>query len=83
VVRDWRDEWDSTVDAELGRLPAAVEIVLRVADKDGVEQDFHTIVDLPLARGQPTPEASGAIPGSGSGSGSGSLSGSGSGGGHM
>jgi prepilin-type N-terminal cleavage/methylation domain-containing protein len=56
VVRDWRDEWDSTQDAVLGRLPAAVEIALRVADKDGVEQDFDTIVDLPLARGQPTPE---------------------------
>lgn len=55
VVRDWRDEWDSTIDAAQGRLPAAVEIALRVADKDGVEEDFHTIVDLPLARGQPTP----------------------------
>ena len=57
VARDWRDEWDSTQDVVNGRLPAAVEIALRIADKDGAEQDFGTIVDLPLARGQPTPEA--------------------------
>jgi hypothetical protein len=60
LARDWRDEWDSTQDVVLGRLPAAVEIALRIADKDGAEQDFGTIVDLPLARGQPTPEATGA-----------------------
>ena len=60
VARDWRDEWDSTQESVQGRLPAAVEIALRVADKDGAEQDFGTIVDLPLARGQPTPEATGA-----------------------
>jgi len=65
LVRDWRDDWDSTQDAVLGRLPAAVEIALRVADKDGAEQDFTTIVDLPLARGQPTPEATGANAGGG------------------
>jgi len=88
LVRDWRDDWDSSQDAALGRLPAAVEIALRVADKNGFEQDFHTIVDLPLARGQPTPEATGGAQtvggqgtgqtgGSGSGTGSGSGSGSG------
>jgi len=54
IVRDWRDEWDSTQDAMLGRLPAAVEITMRVVDKDGAEEDFGTIVDLPLSRGQPT-----------------------------
>lgn len=60
IARDWRDEWDSTQDAVLARLPAAVEISMRVADADGAEQDFSTIVDLPLARGQPTPEAGSA-----------------------
>jgi prepilin-type N-terminal cleavage/methylation domain-containing protein len=54
IVRDWRDEWDSTQEAMNERLPAAVEIALRVADKEGAESDFTTIVDLPLARGQPT-----------------------------
>ncbi len=58
LVRDWRDEWDSTQQDTLGLLPAAVEVALLVADKDGYEQDFGTIVDLPLARGQPTPDAS-------------------------
>jgi prepilin-type N-terminal cleavage/methylation domain-containing protein len=57
VVRDWRDEWDSTQAAMNERLPAAVEIALMVADKDGIEQEFGTIVDLPLSRGQPTAEA--------------------------
>jgi prepilin-type N-terminal cleavage/methylation domain-containing protein len=60
VVRDWRDEWDSTQDAEFERIPAAVQISMLLADKDGKERDFSTIVDLPLARGQPTPEATGA-----------------------
>ncbi len=55
VVRDWRDEWDSTAEATLGRLPAAVEIHLALADEDGGSHEFGTIVDLPLARGQPTP----------------------------
>jgi hypothetical protein len=83
LVRDWRDDWDSSQDAALGRLPAAVEIALRVADKDGVEQDFHTIVDLPLARGQPTPDATGGAQtvGGQGGTGSGGSGGTGSGGG--
>jgi hypothetical protein len=68
LVRDWRDEWDSTSDAMLDRLPAAVEIALLVADKDGTERDFSTIVDLPLARGQPTPGATAASGGPVSGS---------------
>jgi type II secretory pathway component PulJ len=54
AVGDWRDEWDSTQDATLNRIPAAVEITLLIADKDGGEHDFGTIVDLPLSRGQPT-----------------------------
>jgi prepilin-type N-terminal cleavage/methylation domain-containing protein len=59
IVRDWRDDWDSTQDAMLDRLPAAVEISLLIADKDGLEHDFGTIVDLPLSRGQPTVEPTG------------------------
>lgn len=55
AVGDWRDEWDSTVDATLGRLPSAVEIHLVLADENGGAHEFGTIVDLPLARGQPTP----------------------------
>ena len=62
IVRDWRDEWDSTQQATLDRLPAAVEISIRVADKDGTENDFSTIVDLPLARGQPTVVGTGGVP---------------------
>lgn len=59
TVGDWRDEWDSTVDnsATFGRLPSAVEITLRLADEDGAEHPFYTVVDLPLSRGQPTPAA--------------------------
>ena len=62
LVHDWRDQWDSTQDAEFERLPAAVQISMLVADKDGKERAFSTIVDLPLARGQPTPDATGAAP---------------------
>ena len=60
-VGDWREDWDSTADnsATFGRLPAAVEINLRIADEDGAEHPFYTVVDLPLARGQPTPSVSG------------------------
>ena len=59
TVGDWRDEWDSSIDndATFGRLPAAVEITLTLADEDGAEHPFYTVVDLPLARGQPTPQA--------------------------
>jgi prepilin-type N-terminal cleavage/methylation domain-containing protein len=59
AVRDFRDEWDSTLEqgATQDRVPAAVEIVLVVADKDGREHEFATIVDIPAARGQPTPGA--------------------------
>lgn len=54
VADEFRDEWNSDEDPTYHRLPAAVEIVLRVADRNGVEQEFATIVDLPVARGQPT-----------------------------
>jgi prepilin-type N-terminal cleavage/methylation domain-containing protein len=60
VVRDWRDEWDSTQQAMAERLPAAVEIALLVAGKDGTEHEFGTIVDLPLSRGQPTADPNAA-----------------------
>lgn len=62
TVGDWRDEWDSTIDngATFGRLPSAVEITMRIADEDGAEHPFYTIVDLPLAKGQPTPAPPGA-----------------------
>jgi prepilin-type N-terminal cleavage/methylation domain-containing protein len=53
----WAEEWDSTQEALQGRLPAAVEISVVVDDQDGVRENFATIVDLPLSRGQPTPEA--------------------------
>ena len=55
VVSDWRDYWDSTEEAMRGRLPAAVEVMLVLEDERGSQHDFTTIVDLPLARGQPTP----------------------------
>jgi prepilin-type N-terminal cleavage/methylation domain-containing protein len=55
----WADAWDSTQEELLGRLPAAVEISLVIDDEDGYRENFATIVDLPLSRGQPTPEASG------------------------
>jgi hypothetical protein len=58
TVGDFRDEWNSDEDPTYHRLPAAVEIILRVADRNGAEEEFATIVDLPLARGQPTQVAS-------------------------
>ena len=61
LARDWRDEWDSMTGATLERLPAAVRIVLSIAD-DHSAQDFSTVVDLPVAVGQPTP-APGQTPG--------------------
>jgi prepilin-type N-terminal cleavage/methylation domain-containing protein len=59
TVGDWREEWDSTVDnnATFGRLPSAVEITMELADENGSPHSFYTVVDLPLARGQPTPAA--------------------------
>ena len=61
TVGDWRDEWDSTLDngATFGRLPSAVEITMSIADEDGDQHPFYTVVDLPLAKGQPTPAPAG------------------------
>lgn len=52
------DEWSSVKDdggAQFERLPAAVAITLVLADERGVEYPFETVVDIPLAKGQPTP----------------------------
>jgi prepilin-type N-terminal cleavage/methylation domain-containing protein len=52
------DEWTSVSEdneAMYERLPAAVAITLVLADERGVEHPFETVVDLPLAKGQPTP----------------------------
>jgi prepilin-type N-terminal cleavage/methylation domain-containing protein len=64
TVGDWRDDWDSTLDngATFGRLPSAVEITLKIADENGAEHPFYTVVDLPLAKGQPTPAPQGQDP---------------------
>jgi prepilin-type N-terminal cleavage/methylation domain-containing protein len=55
VTGRWDEEWDSTVEPTVGRIPSAIEVSLLLADEKGREHDFTTIVDLPLARGQPTP----------------------------
>jgi prepilin-type N-terminal cleavage/methylation domain-containing protein len=52
------DEWSSVRDdggAQFERLPAAVAITLVLADERGIEHVFDTVVDIPLAKGQPTP----------------------------
>ena len=57
AIGEWRDYWDS-FEEEGGtqdRIPDAVEIVLLLLDENGGEHDFYTIVDLPLARANPTP----------------------------
>lgn len=55
----FRDEWDSFHEPTDGRLPAAVRISLFLADERGVIHPFTTVVDVPLARGQPTPRPGG------------------------
>jgi hypothetical protein len=54
---EWREDWNSEEENSLrrGRLPAAVQITLFLEDERGLIHDFSTMVDLPLARGQPTP----------------------------
>jgi hypothetical protein len=54
---DWRDYWDSFEEqgATENRLPDAVEIAMLLLDENGGEHDFYTVVDLPLARANPTP----------------------------
>lgn len=55
----WSDAWDTTAAPRAGdppvTLPAAVEMVLFLADDEGGVHDFGTIVDLPLANLVPTP----------------------------
>ena len=55
----WTESWDTEGEVRAGdaapTLPAAVEMVLFLADEDGGVHDFGTIVDLPLANLQPTP----------------------------
>jgi len=56
---DWRDYWDS-FEADSGmedRIPDAVEIVLVMLDEQAREHEFYTVVDLPLAKANPTPGA--------------------------
>jgi prepilin-type N-terminal cleavage/methylation domain-containing protein len=60
-VGEWREDWDSTAEGMEQRLPAAVEISLFLLDERGAVRDFTTIVDLPLARGQPTPRPDGSV----------------------
>ncbi len=57
ALGDWREYWDSfEPDSEFeNRIPDAVEIALILLDEKGAEHDFHTVVDLPLARANPTP----------------------------
>jgi prepilin-type N-terminal cleavage/methylation domain-containing protein len=59
---DWRQEWTSVREdgVTYNRLPAAVAITLVLADERGIEHQFETVVDLPLAKGQPTPGPEGA-----------------------
>lgn len=55
--RQWLEEWDSTREEFLGRLPLAVEVALYLYDGAGNIHEFATIVDLPLANFRPTPES--------------------------
>ncbi len=54
---EWRMEWDSFEEqgVAMDRIPAAVEIVLVLLDELLREHEFYTVVDLPLARANPTP----------------------------
>jgi prepilin-type N-terminal cleavage/methylation domain-containing protein len=57
ALGDWREYWDSfEVESALShRIPAAVEIVLVMLDEERREHEFYTVVDLPMARANPTP----------------------------
>ncbi len=57
AFEEYREYWEVFEEggATEGRLPAAVEIVLVLLDENGGEHEFHTVVDLPLARANPTP----------------------------
>jgi prepilin-type N-terminal cleavage/methylation domain-containing protein len=54
----FEDSWDTDAflaEGKVPTLPAAVQIVLFLADDEGNIHDFSTTVDLPLANLQPTP----------------------------
>lgn len=57
ALGDWREYWDSFEEqsALSSRIPDAVEIVLVMLDEELREHEFYTVVDLPMARGNPTP----------------------------
>lgn len=70
---DWREFWDSF---EVGgatehRIPDAVEILLVLLDEQLREHEFRTVVDLPLARANPTPGTDDDGTGGGTGAGAG------------
>ncbi len=54
---EWRQAWDSFEENSFieNRIPDAVEVALLLHDERGFEHEFHTVVDLPLARANPTP----------------------------
>ena len=54
---EWREGWDSFEEDSFieNRIPDAVEIAVLLHDERGFEHEFHTVVDLPLARANPTP----------------------------
>ncbi len=56
-VGDWREVWDSFEEQGQmeNRIPDAVELALLLLDEQGGEHEFYTVVDLPLARANPTP----------------------------
>lgn len=57
AIGDFREEWDSTEDPRTGstggRLPAAVQVALYLADERGRIHEFTTVTDVPLGRDQP------------------------------
>jgi len=57
ALGDWREYWDSFEEDTVtsNRIPDAVEIVLVMLDEEFREHEFYTVVDLPLARANPTP----------------------------
>jgi len=57
---DWFDMWDST--AAGGILPTAVEVVLRIAGREGEWEEFRQVFVLPC-RGQPSGQAGAAVSG--------------------
>jgi len=53
----WHEEWNSSdPNMDQPRMPYAIEVILQLEDDRGLEQEFSTIVELPLAIAQPTPK---------------------------